>query len=267
MNGNTNYKIEEIRDGIYKISEYNIANCYLVIGNEKAMLIDCTVGTGDMRSIVKSITDKPIMLVGTHSHIDHIGAARQFGEVYVHNKEALYAPLQQLYLMRSQYLKMHPLSKKLGLDYKHFPKNKPYLIVKPFSDGHEFDIGGRKIKAYLTPGHTVGSTCFKIENENIVFVGDSLIPALYLIYDHAASLSKWTNAVNGLLPLWNGCEFYGGHGRGAVDHDGLRWQIETAEKIISQTKKNDSPFKRKNVTVKNENDPHIVVAYRTDKIL
>lgn len=263
----TDYSVEEIRNGIYKISEYNIANCYLVIGNEKALLIDCTVGTGDVNGLVKSITDKPVTLVGTHSHIDHIGAARQFGKVYVHNKEALYAPLQQLYLMRSQYLKMHPLSKKLGLDYKHFPKNKPYLTIKPFSDGHEFDIGGRILKAYLTPGHTNGSTCFKIENENIVFVGDSLIPALYLIYDHAASLSKWENAVSSLLPLWNGCEFYGGHGRTAVDHEGLKWQLETAKSIITQTEKNGSPFKRKNIVVKNNDDPHLVVAYRTDKIL
>lgn len=267
MDSKSNYTVEKIRDGIYKISEYNIANCYLIVGNEKAMLIDCTVGTGDIKSIVTKLTDKPIILVGTHSHIDHIGAARQFGEVYVHTKEAPFAPLQQLYVMRSQYLKRHPLSKKLGLDYKHFPKHKPYLKVKAFSEGKEFDIGGRKLKAYLVPGHTSGSICLELLGENIVFVGDALIPALYLIYDHAASLKKWSEAAKKLMPLWEECEIYGGHGRTAVSHDGIKWQMETAERIINQTERNDSRFKGKNVIIKNDDDPHLVVAYKSNRVL
>lgn len=267
MSEQSNYSVEKIRDGIYKISEYNIANCYLVVGSERAMLIDCTVGTGDIKSVVEKLTDKPIFLVGTHSHIDHIGAARQFGKVYVHTKEAPFASFQQLYIMRSQYLKRHPLSKKLKLDYKHFPIGNPLLKVIPFSQGHEFDIGGRRLRAYLTPGHTNGSTCFELLDENIVFVGDSLIPALYLIYNHAATLKEWRDAVKDLIPLWRDCEIYGGHGRTAIEHSGIEWQLETADRIINSTERNDRPFRGQNVIIKNEHDPHIVVAYNTSKVL
>lgn len=261
------YTVEEIKKDIYKISEYTIANCFLVVGDEKALLIDCCTGIGDIKSVVRSITDKPIILVGTHAHIDHLGAAMQFGKVYVHKKEAFWSMFQSFKFVRRQFLKMHPLAKKYGVDYKHLPKQKPCLTVKPFSEGYEFDLGGKTVKSYLTPGHTNGSVCFKVENDNIVFVGDALIPGLYFIYDHAASLKAWKDAVSALLPLWDDCEIYGGHGRGVVKHEGIKWQLETAEKIISETQKNDSFKNRKNITVKNESDPHLVIAYRTDKVL
>ncbi len=267
MNGSQIYSVQEIKKDIYKISEYTIANCYLVVGSEKALLVDCCTGIGDVKTVVRSITDKPIILVGTHAHIDHLGAAMQFGKVHVHHKETFWSMLQSFKFVRRQFLKMHPLGKKYAVDYKHLPKQKPYLTVKPFSDGKEFDLGSKTVKAYLTPGHTNGSVCFKVENDNIVFVGDALIPGLYFIYDHAASLCEWKNAVSTLLPLWNGCSLYGGHGHGEIKHEGLMWQIETAEKIISETEKNDSFAKRKNITVKNEDDPHLLIAYRTDKVL
>ena len=41
--GRTDYTVEEIKRGIYKINEFNISNSYLILGNEKALLIDCGV--------------------------------------------------------------------------------------------------------------------------------------------------------------------------------------------------------------------------------
>ena len=267
MTDRTNYTVEEIRKGIYKISELNIANCYLIVGDKKAMLIDCCVGIGDIKSVVRSLTKLPIILAATHAHIDHMGAARQFGKVYIHNKETVFATYQSFRLLRSKFLQVHPSSKTFSIDCRHFPRDKFYLTIKPFSDGHEFDLGGRIVKAYLTPGHTAGSVCYRVETENIAFVGDSLIPCLNLSYHHVATLSRWKDSVESLLSLCNGCELYGGHGRSAINHDGIRWQLETAKRIIEQTEKNDSYINRKKVTVRNDEHPHLMVVYRTDMIL
>lgn len=261
------YTVTEIKKDIYKISEYTIANCFLVVGSEKALLIDCCTGIGDVKAVVRSITDKPVILAGTHAHIDHLGAAMQFGKVYVHKKEAFWSTLQSFKFVRRQFLKMHPLAKKYNVDFRHLPKQKPYLTVKSFSQGHEFDLGGKTVKTFLLPGHTNGSVCFKCQEDNIVFVGDALISGLYFIYDHASSLRQWRDAAKKLLPLWDKCEIYGGHGHGAISRDAINWQLETADRIIAETKKNDSLRKRKNITVKNEDNPHLLIAYRTDKIL
>ena len=42
----------------------------------------------------------------------------------------------------------------------------------PVNDGDVIDLGGRTIKAILTPGHTPGSTCFLDAENHILFSGD-----------------------------------------------------------------------------------------------
>ena len=53
--------------------------CYLLIGSEKAMLIDTAYGDGDLRAFVETITDKPVMVCNTHGHFDHTGGNARSG--------------------------------------------------------------------------------------------------------------------------------------------------------------------------------------------
>ena len=46
---------------------------YLLIGKEKAMLIDTCSCEGNVREVVEEITEKEIMVVNTHGHFDHTG--------------------------------------------------------------------------------------------------------------------------------------------------------------------------------------------------
>lgn len=72
----TDYPIREIAEDTYMISDFGIANCYLLIGEERALLIDCGLGIGDIKGAVEKITDKPILVVATHGHVDHAGRRR-----------------------------------------------------------------------------------------------------------------------------------------------------------------------------------------------
>ena len=47
--------------------------CFLLEGDERALLIDTVYGRGDFPNILKKLTDKPIILVNTHGHYDHTG--------------------------------------------------------------------------------------------------------------------------------------------------------------------------------------------------
>lgn len=80
----TDYPIRKIADDTYMISDFGIANCYLLIGEERALLIDCGLGIGDIKGAVEKITDKPITVVATHGHVDHAGGDGQFEKIYVH---------------------------------------------------------------------------------------------------------------------------------------------------------------------------------------
>jgi len=72
------YEHDTLASGVYRISDFRTANCYLVVGNEKAMLIDMGTGVGDLKGFIRTITPLPLIVVATHGHVDHIGGCGQF---------------------------------------------------------------------------------------------------------------------------------------------------------------------------------------------
>ena len=44
------------------------------------------------------------------------------------------------------------------------------------ADGDVIEVGGLRLRAIHTPGHTMGSVCFKLDDYPIVFTGDTLFP-------------------------------------------------------------------------------------------
>ena len=78
------YSVEKIAQGTYKIDEMGRDIAYLLLGNEKALLIDSTIGAGDIKKTVEEITDLPVTVAITHGHADHTGGAvGKYKEIYV----------------------------------------------------------------------------------------------------------------------------------------------------------------------------------------
>src|SRR5687767_9255600 len=63
----------------------------LIVGDRRALLIDSGMGVGNIRSVVESLTDRPIVLVNSHSHWDHVGGNHLFAdgatEIWIHAAE------------------------------------------------------------------------------------------------------------------------------------------------------------------------------------
>ena len=79
--------VTELMKDVYLINEFGGTNCYLVTGSDRALLIDCGTGFCDIRSAVENVTNLPVVLVATHGHVDHIGGAGQFEEMYIHRAD------------------------------------------------------------------------------------------------------------------------------------------------------------------------------------
>ena len=56
---------------------------YLVEGNDRAVLIDAGTNIPKLDKIVAGLTSKPVTLMLTHGHGDHVGGAKPFPEVWV----------------------------------------------------------------------------------------------------------------------------------------------------------------------------------------
>ena len=84
------YEVTEIAENVYLINE-KTSTMFVIIGSEKALVIDCGTGIGDFKSVVESLTQGlPYDVVITHSHVDHIGGRGQFSDLYLSETDAKY---------------------------------------------------------------------------------------------------------------------------------------------------------------------------------
>lgn len=79
------FAIERLDDGHYAIHEpgywqRNVA--YLIVGSERALLFDPGGSAGkDIRHAIAHLTDKPILVLPSHLHFDHIGGLKHFDDI------------------------------------------------------------------------------------------------------------------------------------------------------------------------------------------
>jgi hypothetical protein len=78
------FEVREIAENLFFFCEprhYENTIVNLVVGEEKAALIDTGCGIGNLRSAIEDVTDKPIVVINTHTHADHLGGNYQFDEI------------------------------------------------------------------------------------------------------------------------------------------------------------------------------------------
>lgn len=177
----------EFRKGIYEIDEFCCVSSFLIVGEEKALLIDCGVGICDLKSVVERITDKPYEIVASHNHMDHIGGADAFDEIWMHANDindeeiAVANNLQDrrdyAAMIQKREGKYFPFHLEDIQEWKQMPK------FKPMEDGHCFELGGRTVTAYLCEGHTRGEVVFIDDLTHTLLCGDACNCNWYLKAD------------------------------------------------------------------------------------
>ena len=64
------YNVRELEPGLYRIGNSAVF-MDLIVGSHHALLFDTGYGYGDLKAVVRSITDKPLYVVNSHGHVDH----------------------------------------------------------------------------------------------------------------------------------------------------------------------------------------------------
>lgn len=157
------YIIEELQPGLFAIDDENAASMYLIVGTDKALLIDTCIMKADILPMLRTLTDKPIELALTHAHIDHMYHSEEFGTVYLHEKDIAAWKKGTLWLLaRVGCFMFHVPDKKY--DVKHFI---------PVTEDTVIDLGGNVIRILSAPGHTPGSCVFVDDVHGVLFTGDA----------------------------------------------------------------------------------------------
>lgn len=238
--------VTKITDGVYLLDEFSGTNCYLVVGSEKALLIDCGTGFADLKGTVESITDLPLEVIATHGHVDHIGGAGEFKEVYIHYADTKFInKIQFTVPMRKLFTLGHGGAKEQGVKVGDVKKGEYKTKFIPIDESFKTDLGNKKIRIKHTPGHTVGSIAVIDETDKIVFSGDNVCDALWMFLPGSTSLEEWLPSAEWLYEMSKEYRIFWGHRKAELTSDYILQVINWGKEILAFSKKNAFPSKRK----------------------
>lgn len=149
---------------------------FLIIGPEKAFLIDTAYGLGDMPGLLREIIgdDREIIVANTHQGPDHALGNSHFAKCYCHEYMAPVIGAQNEH--QWDYLfDENGDGKWITIRREDLPPFKPFELV-PVPNHYTFDLGGgHEIELIWLPGHGVGHCGFLDKKNRIMFMGDDLV--------------------------------------------------------------------------------------------
>ena len=192
------FQVTEIGEKIYCNLDAGNSSFYVVEGEEKAAVIDTGITAGTkILPVIRELTDKPLLLVITHAHPDHMYHMDEFDEVYMCHDEKKMDPETLVMLTAG--------------------KLKPWEEIHDIRTDSVIPLGGTELAVCQTPGHTPGSVVVLETKQNYLFTGDAIgsgcgvwmqVPggtSLEEYYDGLVGLMAWLVKKGGRM------KFFGGH--------------------------------------------------------
>ena len=213
------------------------AICYLVEGKDYALLIDSIIGIGNLKAYCETLTTKPVRVVNTHAHSDHVGGNFHFDHCFLHHRDIAFfyncvGLKKENVFEYAQNMAPEEFRDQMVLD-DNFADWDPIKIF-PLYDGDEFDLGDRIIEVVEVGGHTAGSIALIDHKTRICYSGDCCNGNTLLEFSN--SLPVVTYLKNLLHLKEHQSEFdkmYGGHE--IFDASILDEALETVAKVVAGT--------------------------------
>lgn len=139
-------------------------NCYFLKNEQTQEILIVDPGAEQDRIVfaLEQLQGKPIGILLTHGHYDHICAVNELKEQY---QIPVYAGKDEEKLLRDT-------NQNLSAVWSDVPyKVKADVLLE---DGEKIQIAGFEIMTIFTPGHTKGSCCYWLTQENVCLSGDTV---------------------------------------------------------------------------------------------
>lgn len=223
------FNIKKYSDNLYQFQDKLGVLATLVIGSNKTLLFDTCYGIGRLDEEVKKITNKELIVVASHGHMDHTAGNYQFPFVYIHkndidlckahngmkrreqNLEALGDREPDLF-NRDEYLKQR--------EGKLLELNMPCI----------FDLGGITLEVIEAFGHTQGSIALYSKELKLMLVSDATCPWVWLFLKESTPVSTYIKSVEHLL-TYDFDNFLVGHGMRMLPRYRMEEFLQTAKEI------------------------------------
>ncbi len=220
--------IRQLAESLYLMDEAHEATGYLVVGQDRACVIDTMNGYNDLYRAVRGITDKPVFVINTHGHPDHIFGNVYFDEAYLNPADY---ELARMFTGNPEFIK---ICMEKGVTMPAF---------KPVKGGDVFDLGGSHLIVYELPGHTQGGILLLLKEDRILFTGDSINHHLWMQLDGCLSMHDFVNELDRIMFLENEADrILHGHAQDFDDISLISCVRRGAQEICEGKTEDDPPY-------------------------
>ncbi len=218
-------------ENVYQIRFKNrAANAYLVRGSARTVLIDVGLSTNypylvECLEYLDCPPDKIDMVILSHEHLDHIGAAYHF------NRKRTYVAAHRLAANKIMLRDDFSMLRKM-FNEPDVPINVDLWI----EEGNLIDLGNFRLNVMHTPGHTSACITLFEQDKGLLFAADTLMPGGVMggifgsgsIADYIQSLER----IRGL----NSRILLSGHGRlSDTPQDDVVIALQRSHALLSDT--------------------------------
>jgi glyoxylase-like metal-dependent hydrolase (beta-lactamase superfamily II) len=191
--------VQEVVPGVWLLGEPQHVYTWLVTGSDRAVILDTGMGIEPIRPVAEDVTQKPLSVVNTHYHFDHIGGNYEFDEIAIHEigaaliEQAVPRELLDAYVDYAE-RQLQALADYRTLDSEYFWLLSSESVPRPFpggfdgqawtirptkatqmlADGDLIDLGGRVLTVIHAPGHSPDGICLLDEHNGLLFGADTV---------------------------------------------------------------------------------------------
>lgn len=206
------FTVFKYNENLYQIKDALGVLVTLVIGEEKALLLDTAYGIGNLKEEVEKITNKPLIVINSHGHMDHSCGNYQFDKVYIHSKDEQLCKLHNSKPWRIRNINNVKKINALPEDFdeeRYLNQNEGNLEFINYGD--VFNLGNLEVKVINMNGHTKGSIGLYIEKWKLMLVSDATCPFVWMFLEESTTVTEYTDMLEKVLKL-DFDNFLVGHG-------------------------------------------------------
>jgi glyoxylase-like metal-dependent hydrolase (beta-lactamase superfamily II) len=216
--------------GVYQVRFKNrAANAYVVIGSRRTVMIDVGLSSNYPHLLtclnhVGVTPEKIDMVVLSHEHLDHIGAAYHFeGRTII----AAHRLAANKIMLRDDFSMLRKMFNE---------PNVPINIDIWLEEGNVIDLGNFRLDVMYTPGHTSACITLFDSDKGLLFAADTLMPGGVMggVFG-SGSIADYIQSLERLKGL-NSKILLSGHGRlSDTPQDDVRIAIQRSHGLLSDT--------------------------------
>ena len=235
------FTVTQIDKETFAVSEFGHwekVHSFLLLGKEKAALIDTGLGIDRIKRITDQLTSLPIIVITTHVHADHIGSHGEYEEIYVHEAEEdwLVSGIPGLGIDRIRKDVSRDITKPVPASFN--PETYAPYQGKPaglLCDGDVVDLGERRLTIYHTPGHSPGHISIMDMERGYLFTGDLLYDEtpVYAFYP-TTDPADLVNSLDKISRIEGVKRIFGSHNSIGLDPDWLLTARQAAQELREQ---------------------------------